>query len=56
VASGAVVKEGQQVGPLQLVAGVPADVKKELEEAVLNDIRETVEIYKRLSVEYLGAA
>ncbi|MHC4458055.1 MAG: gamma carbonic anhydrase family protein, partial [Planctomycetota bacterium] len=35
VGSGAVVREGQAVGPYHLVAGVPALLKKELDETVI---------------------
>ncbi len=52
VASGAVVREGQEVGPFHLVAGVPAEVKKSLDDKTLNNIRGTVEIYTRLADEY----
>ena len=55
VASGAVVREGHEVGPFKLVAGVPAQVKKGLDDEALNNIQGTVEIYTRLAGEYSGS-
>ncbi len=46
VAAGALIKEGQVAGPCQLLAGIPAVVKKELPENI-------VEILKRPMQEYL---
>ena len=55
VASGAVVREGQEVGPFHLVAGVPAEVKRSLDDRSLEKIRGTVKTYKRLAGGYMGA-
>lgn len=52
VGSGAVVREGQQVGPFHLVAGVPATLKKELDESILRKNAGTVETYRKLASEH----
>ena len=52
VGSGAVVKQGQSIGPLQLVAGVPAVLKKELTEADVEGIVQTSRTYMMLSQEH----
>lgn len=49
VAPGAVVRENQEVGPFHLVAGVPAKLKKELGEEVLEKIALGVAAYEHLS-------
>lgn len=54
VASGTVVREGQEVGPFHLVAGVPAEFKRSLDERSLEKIRDTVRIYRQLAGNYLG--
>lgn len=45
VASNALVLEGSTVGPFQLVAGVPAVVKKELPETIVDDLKKPADIY-----------
>lgn len=45
VASNALVKEGATVGPFHLVAGVPAQLKKELPETILKTLKEPADIY-----------
>lgn len=55
VAPGAVVKEDQTVGPFHLVAGVPAVLKKELTETVLEEIDLGVSAYRHLAVAHQGA-
>jgi carbonic anhydrase/acetyltransferase-like protein (isoleucine patch superfamily) len=52
VGSGAVVREEQAVGPFQLVAGVPAETKKRLDEAVVERIRGTTRAYLTLAAEH----
>ncbi len=51
VASNALVMEGKSVGPCHLVAGVPAALKKELPESIIEVLREPADIY----VEKAGA-
>lgn len=53
VAAGAVVREGAQVGPRQLVAGAPATVKKELADLPMGRFERSVEQYLKLSGTYL---
>jgi carbonic anhydrase/acetyltransferase-like protein (isoleucine patch superfamily) len=53
IAAGAVVKEGAAVGPFQLLAGMPATVKKELPEEVLELLKLSVEEYLELSKDHL---
>ncbi len=52
VASGAVVRERQAVGPFHLVAGIPAQLKKELNESILEKNRATVRTYLKLAGEH----
>ena len=52
VAAGAVVKEGQVVPPLTLVAGVPAQPKKKLDESVLEALKEHAEKYSKYAKTY----
>ena len=52
VGSGAVVREGQQVGPFHLVAGVPATLKKELDESILQRNAGTTKTYRMLAAEH----
>jgi len=52
VAAGAVITEGQRVGPNQLVAGMPAQVKKELGASMLKDIDAQAAHYTELAKNY----
>ncbi len=49
VAAGSVIRENQSVGPAQLVAGTPADVKRILSENELTLLKKPVENYLRLA-------
>jgi len=49
VAAGAVVLEDQVVGPLELAAGLPARVRKQLPETMAASIRHDAEIYLDLA-------
>ena len=49
VASGAVVREGQVFGPHQLVAGVPATIKRNLPQEAVKDTIQTSETYRMLA-------
>ena len=49
IAAGAVVKEGQIAGPYQLLAGMPAVVKKELSDDVLELLDHPINEYRELS-------
>lgn len=53
VGSGAVVREGQQVGPFHLVAGVPAVLKKTLDQTILEKIGGTCQTYQNLAKEHI---
>lgn len=55
VAAGAVVREGQHVGPYHLVTGIPATFKKELPRTVAERFERSVEIYLGLSEEHAQA-
>jgi carbonic anhydrase/acetyltransferase-like protein (isoleucine patch superfamily) len=55
VASGSVVREGFEVPPGTLVAGVPAKVKRELTEAEMEYISELAETYIGRARLYLAA-
>lgn len=55
IAAGAVVKEGMQVPPRSLVAGIPAEVKKTIDEKVLERVRKNGEFYCLLAQDYLAA-
>jgi carbonic anhydrase/acetyltransferase-like protein (isoleucine patch superfamily) len=55
VAAGAVVLEGAVVGPLQLVAGAPAVVRKELPESRRDKTRRSAENYMRLAEDHRRA-
>ena len=48
VAAGSVVREQQVVGPHQLVAGIPAEVKRELSADIHDTLQEAVDNYHRL--------
>ena len=52
VAAGAVVLENQVVGPLELAAGIPAKVRRQLPAAIREDIRHDAAIYLELSRSY----
>jgi len=49
IAAGAVVKEGQTAGPFQLLAGMPATVKKEMSEDILEILKLPVDEYLELA-------
>ncbi|MGD2270734.1 MAG: gamma carbonic anhydrase family protein [Desulfobacterales bacterium] len=49
VGSGAVVREGQVVGPYHLVAGIPAALKKELDETVIEKNLRSSRDYMKLA-------
>lgn len=52
VGSGAVVREGQVVGPYHLVAGVPALLKKELDETIIEKNLRSSRNYIKLAAEH----
>ena len=52
VAAGAVVLENQTIGPLELAAGIPAKVRRQLPASVRDDIRHDAAIYLELSRSY----
>jgi carbonic anhydrase/acetyltransferase-like protein (isoleucine patch superfamily) len=52
VAAGAVVREGTRVGPRQLVAGIPALVKKDLSDLPRDRLERSAEEYLKLSGSY----
>ena len=52
VAAGTVVKENQSVGPNHLVAGTPAELKKELPDGLNPMIRQPIINYRQLSMEH----
>ena len=52
VAAGAVVLENQTIGPLELAAGIPAKVRRQLPASVRDDIRHDAAIYLELSRGY----
>lgn len=54
VAAGSVVKHGQVVGPYHLVAGIPAELKKELPETTVKKRKETAEHYIELAQEHMA--
>ena len=53
VAAGSVVIEKQQIGPYQLAVGVPAKVKKRLEQNSMEDLPQSVKNYLKLAVNHL---
>ena len=55
VAAGSIVLEGVRIPPRSLVAGVPADVKKEVGEETQRSIRKRAEEYHELALSYLGS-
>jgi carbonic anhydrase/acetyltransferase-like protein (isoleucine patch superfamily) len=54
VAAGSIVLEGAEIPPRSLVAGVPAEVKREVGEEMVRSIRERAEEYHQLALSYLG--
>jgi carbonic anhydrase/acetyltransferase-like protein (isoleucine patch superfamily) len=56
VAAGTVVREGQEVGPGKLVAGVPAGVKRTLTPEEKNSIRRAIQIYLDLAAAHMQLA
>ena len=52
IAAGALIKEGQTVGPCQLLAGIPAVVKRELPETILELLRLPMEEYLALKKDH----
>ena len=53
VAAGATVKEGQQVGPFHLVAGIPAKMKKDYQGVLPSEINESEKAYRDLAEQYM---
>ncbi len=56
VAAGAVVREGQKVPPFSLVAGVPAEVRKQLPDSSAEARRAHAQHYVELAARYLSGA
>ena len=52
VAAGAVVTEGMQIPPGSLVAGVPAKVRKQLDEDALEALRQNARTYVGLAAQH----
>ncbi|MBT8341932.1 MAG: gamma carbonic anhydrase family protein [Desulfatitalea sp.] len=52
VAAGAVVSQGMQVGPMTLVAGIPAVIKKSYDAAIIDQHKSDAGIYMALAREY----
>lgn len=55
VAAGAVVPEGMRIPPGSLVAGVPAKVRKELDEDALEALRQNARTYEDLAAKHRAA-
>ncbi|WP_299302677.1 gamma carbonic anhydrase family protein [uncultured Brachybacterium sp.] len=55
VAAGAVVTEGMQIPPGSLAAGVPAKVRKELDEDALEALRQNARTYVELALKHRAA-
>jgi carbonic anhydrase/acetyltransferase-like protein (isoleucine patch superfamily) len=55
IAAGAIVKEGQVAGPFQMLAGVPARVKKELSNDILEILELPVDEYLELAKAHQAA-
>ncbi|MFH2219912.1 MAG: gamma carbonic anhydrase family protein [Pseudomonadota bacterium] len=53
VAAGSLVRQGQEIGPWHLVAGVPAEMKKRLSEETVAERRKTAESYTEIAGEYM---
>ncbi|ATG50861.1 gamma carbonic anhydrase family protein [Brachybacterium vulturis] len=56
VAAGAVVTEGMQIPPGSLVAGVPAKVRRQLDEEGLEALRENARVYVDLAAKHRAAS
>ena len=54
VAAGSVVKHGQVVEPYHLVAGIPAELKKELSKTTVEKRKQTAEHYIELAKEHMA--
>lgn len=52
VGSNAVVGENKEIGPLQLVVGVPARVQKEFDESIIEILQVPADIYMKKSAEF----
>ncbi|GBC59666.1 gamma carbonic anhydrase family protein [Desulfonema ishimotonii] len=52
IASNALVREGQKVGPFHLVAGVPAILKKEMGEDMIGVLQVPADIYVKKALEF----
>ncbi|MDM8537730.1 gamma carbonic anhydrase family protein [Desulfobacterales bacterium HSG17] len=52
IASNALVKENQEVGPRHLVAGIPAALKKEMDESIIEVIQLPADIYVEKALEF----
>ena len=52
VAAGSLVKQGKEIGPYHLVAGVPATKKKDLSPESVKDRKKTAESYIKYADEY----
>lgn len=55
VAANSMVPEGMEIPPNSLVAGVPAKVRRELNDDQVKGLRSNAEIYVRLAAEHLKA-
>ena len=55
VAAGAVVMENQVIGPLELAAGLPARIRKQLPDTMPSAIRHDADIYLELARNYRDA-
>ena len=55
IAAGALIKEGQIAGPFQLLAGMPAVVKKELSEKILEVLELPVKEYLELAKNHIAS-
>jgi carbonic anhydrase/acetyltransferase-like protein (isoleucine patch superfamily) len=54
IAAGALIKEGQIAGPFQLLAGMPAVVKKELSEKIIQILEQPVDEYLELAKAHIA--
>jgi carbonic anhydrase/acetyltransferase-like protein (isoleucine patch superfamily) len=52
IAAGALIKEGRTVGPFQLLAGIPATVKKKFTDQILEILELPVYEYLKLAAEH----
>lgn len=55
VAAGAVVTEGMQIPPGSLVAGVPAKIRRQLDDEAIEGLRENARIYVDLAAQHREA-